>query len=128
LRCYGNECIVPTGPAVKGIIQEGGLYPEQWRLVCPSCGGLAGADLTCVSAAPILERWKALGSPPLDNPGASAIFRSAPAISDLSAWIEKNDPSHLELAYLGQQLWPNIGVMLDVFEHGLTGGASSGQV
>jgi hypothetical protein len=98
---------------VQSVVSEFGLRPEQWRLSCPSCGGTIGPDLEPVSADKIIRRWEEVGRLPLENPAASAAFKSAPVISNLEDWIKKNNPSHLELAYLGQQLWPNTKSMLD---------------
>jgi hypothetical protein len=39
-------------------------------------------------------------------------MRSIAAVADLPDWIERLEPSHLELAYLGQQMWPDIELML----------------
>ena len=115
LRCYGEDCrlALASPQQVQSIVSEAGLRPEQWRLQCPTCGGQIGPDLSPVAAEPIVKRWEETGRPTLDNPAASAAFRSSPGISDLPEWIRKNEPSHLELAYLGQQLWPNAHAMLD---------------
>jgi hypothetical protein len=111
-RCYGDDCRISQEAQLKSFVHETGVHPEDWRLICPSCGGTAGPDLECVQAAPIITRWLSVGRPPLENPGASAAFRSAPAITDLSAWVKRDEPSHLELAYVGQQMWPDIAEML----------------
>jgi hypothetical protein len=115
LRCYGNNCILKLSSPqqIQSVVSEFGLRPEQWRLSCPSCGGTIGPDLEPVSANKIIRRWQDVGRLPLENPAASAAFKSAPVISNLEDWIKKNNPSHLELAYLGQQLWPDTKSMLD---------------
>ncbi len=115
LRCYGQNCRLSASSSqhVQSLVYEAGLRPEQWRLQCPNCNGQVGPDLDPVMAAPILKRWEELGRPALDNPTASAVFKSATVIKDLNEWIRKSDPSHLELAYLGQQLWPDATKMLD---------------
>lgn len=120
LRCYGEDCTLSIGSPqqAQSVISEAGLRPEQWRFQCPLCGGPVGPDLASVAAEPIVNRWKERGSPTLDNPAASAVFRSAPKITDLPDWIRKNDPSHLELAYLGQQLWPDAHAMLESLKAG----------
>src|SRR5262249_47273354 len=100
---------------VRAAVREEGIRPEDWRLVCPTCGKVAGADLAPVRPEPIVKRWLAVGKPPLDNPAASAAFRSAPIVQDLPAWLAKSEPSHLELAYLGQQMWPTIRDMLEAY-------------
>lgn len=114
LQCYGDDCaIAQSSPQqVRSLVDEHGIPPEQWRLQCPKCGGVVGPDLEPVTAHPLIKKWLALDRPLLDNPAASAAFKSAAAVDDLPAWIAKNDPSHLELAYLGQQLWPAIEDML----------------
>jgi hypothetical protein len=115
LICYSNACtwsnVTPT--LVRAAVREEGIPPEDWRLLCPTCGSVAGVDLEPVSPNPIVKRWLAVGKPSLDNPAASAAFRSAPPVHDLPTWIAKSDPSHLELAYLGQQMWPTIREMLE---------------
>jgi curved DNA-binding protein CbpA len=119
LVCYGENCLPPK-PGVKspqGIkpvlaIQETGVQPEFWRFVCPSCGASVGPDLSLVSAVPIVEKWLSVGRPALDPPGAGAGIASIRPIADLAEWIANSKPSHLELAYVGQQMWPNIAAML----------------
>jgi hypothetical protein len=113
LRCYGDDCALgPAQRALNGVVSEGGLAPEQWELHCPTCHGPVGPDLALVNARTVTARWVKLGRPSLDSPAASAAFRSAAPINDLSSWIGKNNPSQLELAYLGQQIWPNLVAML----------------
>lgn len=113
-RCYGAECSLDiiTPQQAQSLLHEFHVDPAQWRLGCPSCSGQVGPNLEVVSAGPILERWDQLYRPPLDNPVASATFKAAPQVSDLERWVSDNDPSHLELAYLGQQLWSDTGEML----------------
>lgn len=112
-RCYDNECQLKleSPMSVKKLIRERGIRPEEWALTCPECGGTVGADLAPVNASAILRRWVEVGRPALDNPAASAVLKSASLVTNLSAWIQQNDPSHLELAYLGQQMWSSIHVM-----------------
>ena len=31
--------------------------------------------------------------------------------NDLPNWIQESSPTHLELAYIGQQMWPDISTM-----------------
>jgi hypothetical protein len=119
LVCYALECDQPKpGSSSQGItpalaIQESGLQPDQWLLLCPSCGTKVGPDIDNVSAAPIVRRWESLGRPPLEHPWADpTVVRSGAPITDLPRWIEDLHPSHLELAYLGQQMWPDIAAML----------------
>ena len=110
LRCYGDDCTVARSSPqeVRSVVDERGIPPEQWRLQCARCRGVVGPDLEAITSHPLITKWLSLGRPPLDNPAASAAFKSAAAVDDLPAWIAKNAPSHLELAYLGQQLWPTI--------------------
>jgi hypothetical protein len=109
LRCYGKDCrALRKSGLAKSAVTEMGVHPERWYLVCPLCGGPVGPDLEPVSAEVIVARWEASGRPVLDNPAAGAEWRSAPAIVNLPRWIEKSHPSPLELAYLGQQLWPTL--------------------
>ena len=115
LRCYGKRCgIAPKSlAAAKAVVHESGVHPEDWRLSCPQCGGRVGPDLGCIGREPIIARWNSVGRPELENPAAGATFSSVGTIPDLPEWIQKNDPSHLELAYVGQQMWTEISVMLD---------------
>lgn len=110
---FGTSALHREREMAKTVVYETGVHPEEWRLVCPSCSGVIGPDLECVQAEPIIAKWASAGRPVLENPAASAAFRSAPSITDLPQWIKRSEPSHLELAYLGQQLWPNIGEMLE---------------
>jgi hypothetical protein len=114
LRCYGDDCALSSGSTqhVQGLVSEFGQRPERWRLQCPTCGGAVGPDLQPVTTDLIITRWRQVGSPILDPPTASAAFRSATPISDLPNWIQRSDPSHLELAYLGQQMWPSAAAMM----------------
>jgi hypothetical protein len=115
LRCYGNDCPLTLSSTqhVQSVITEIGHRPARWRLQCPTCAGQVGPDLAPVATGSILSRWNSVGRPPLENPAASATFRSAAPISDLADWVQKNEPSHLELAYVGQQLWPDARTMLE---------------
>jgi hypothetical protein len=115
LRCYGNDCAVEVTSVqdTRRYVVENGVPPERWRLECPVCHDVVGPDLESVVAHPIITQWRAIGQPALDNPIASAAFASATNIDDLPSWVAQNDPSHLELAYLGQQIWPGIRSMLE---------------
>lgn len=116
LRCYGPDSCFPVA---SPIVHEYAPEPERWRLFCPSCPGRVGADLEPIEPRPILTRWFYLGRPSLENPGASAAFQSAPPIVDLPTWIHTADPSPLELAYIGQQLWPDLRTMLEACRSGV---------
>jgi hypothetical protein len=98
---------------IAKLIREEGITPENWRLVCPICGGLSGPDLTPVTVECLLTQWHKVARPKLENPSAGRFWRSAAPATDLDRWIRELDPTKLELAYLGQQMWPDIGKMLD---------------
>ncbi len=120
LRCYGSDChLAPQSEtSAKTVIHEAGVYPVAWHLICPSCGGPVAPDLEPVRPELIVEKWERTGKPVLDNPGASWDFE-VPAVRDLAEWVRGSDPSPLELAYCGQQLWPSIVAMFE--ELGPTG-------
>jgi hypothetical protein len=63
----------------------------------------------------VLAQWHKVGRPKLENPSAGRFWRSAAPISDLQDWIKRLEPSQLELAYLGQQMWQDISMMLNDF-------------
>jgi hypothetical protein len=112
LRCYGKDCrALRKKGSAKSAVTEMGVHPEKWFLVCPLCAGPVGPDLNPVRSEVIVAQWEASGRPALDNPAAGADWRSAPPIVNLPDWIAKSDPSPLELAYLGQQLWPTLCAM-----------------
>ena len=115
LRCYGEDCKLAVGspPELLNVVFDPDSPPQRWRLQCPKCNGRVGPDLAPVSADRIILRWGSIGRPPMDNPGASAAFESVAAITELAEWVRKNNPSHLELAYLGQELWPDLRAMFD---------------
>ncbi len=120
LVCYGDSpCRAPKpgsnegGLLHKAPIEEKGLLPDKWLLLCPYCGSTVGPDLAPLSAPTIVKRWEGLGRPLLENPAAGAGIARATRISDLKGWIAESDPSKLELAYLGQQLWPTTREMLE---------------
>ena len=115
LKCYRDDCnLAPQSEATaKAVVRETGLHPEEWRLACPYCGGVVGPDICSIRPEPIIAKWEILGRPELENPGASPDLSSALAIRDLPGWIGKCDPSPLELAYIAQQMWADIGGMLD---------------
>jgi len=115
MRCYGNECDLSpySNAAVKALVRERSVWPQDWNLACPRCGAVAGPDIAGVRPEPIIERWKNIGRPVLENPGASPLFRSAPKVRDLPEWMGRTEPSHLELCYVAQQMWPDIFDMLN---------------
>ncbi len=118
LVCYGNKCRAPKpgsgsdGIAASSAIRESGVQPDRWLLVCPFCGASVGPDIACMTDEQLIRRWESVGRPRLENPGAGAGLQSAAEIVDLPQWIGRSEPSHLELAYLGQQMSPDIGTML----------------
>jgi hypothetical protein len=113
LRCYGNNCRAARKQGfAKSAVVERGVYPDKWYLACPVCRGQFGPDLDRVCVEVIVSRWKHSGKPALDNPAAGADWRSAPEVVDVPRWIERSDPSPLELAYVGQQLWATMREML----------------
>jgi hypothetical protein len=118
LVCYGEGCTAPkpgthaTSMTVSSVLKEHGVQPNQWLLVCPLCGASVGPDLGVITSDAIVTRWDAVGRPALENPGAGAGIRSAAPVTDLPNWIAQLDPNAFELAYLGQQLWPDIVSML----------------
>jgi hypothetical protein len=123
LVCYGENCKAPK-PAVgsealtaSAVIRESGVQPDKWFLLCPFCSGTVGPDISGMAREPLIMRWQSHGRPPLENPGAGAGWESIPEVVDLPKWIDDLQPSHLELAYLGQQLWPNIASMLEAMPH-----------
>jgi hypothetical protein len=115
-RCNwtGSQPGIVTGK-ISGI-RSGG--PEHWLLRCRECGRLPegrGApdrhilqpDITNVDANLIVKRWEERRRPKLDAPEASRTTKSVGPIVDLHKWIERYEPSLYELAYVGQQMWPN---------------------
>ena len=118
LVCYGSNCSAPKpGACSRGlkpvkVINESGVQPNNWLLLCPKCGASVGPDISTISAVPLVRRWESLGRPRLDNPGAGWNLQPPPAVVDLPQWMNRSQPSHLELAYFGSQMWPSIESML----------------
>jgi hypothetical protein len=96
----------------SSVIREFGVQPDKWLLICPRCGASAGPDIAAITSEPLIRRWRSVGQPRLENPGAGWNIQSAAPVVDLPQWIELSKPSPLELAYLGQQIWPHIEDML----------------
>lgn len=118
LVCYGNRCRAKrpgsgsNGMAARSVIRESGLHPDKWLLVCPYCGASVGPDITCMTGELLIHRWESVGRPRLEYPVAGAGIQSLGNIVDLAEWIGCSEPSQFELAYLGQQMWPDIASML----------------
>ena len=81
---------------------------------CPVCHGWAslGPDLRGLDAEAILKRWEKLGKPTLEAPGAAPNIVSIAPISDLRHWLKTFEPMPNELAYVGQQLWPDFATFV----------------
>ena len=86
--------------------------PMFWRVRCPECGNIAGPDIDDLDLDTILQRWKAMDRPRLEQPGAARSIRSIAPIRDLEAWLSSFGPMVNELSYVGQQLWPNLALFL----------------
>lgn len=86
---------------------RGNEGPAGWRLRCPECRALVGHGLSDIDAESIVRRWVAVGRPSLEMPGAALSIKSMLPIEDLSRWLESYQPMENELAYVGQQLWPD---------------------
>lgn len=84
-----------------------GDKPAYWLLECPECFALIEPDLCGLDSEVIIRQWDRLGRPALENPGAALNIVSAPPINDLRNWNDSFKPMANELAYVGQQLWPN---------------------
>lgn len=126
LVCYGGKCSAPKpgssscGMAPTSVIKESGVQPDKWLLLCPTCGASVGPDIASISPGPLISHWQSIGRPRLENPGAGWNLQSVPAIVDLPEWVSHSQPSHFELAYLGQQMWPNIERMLAAMTESVT--------
>lgn len=116
--CYGDECKAPKPGSSSGsiiassAIRESGVQPDKWLLLCPLCGASVGPDVADMAAEPLMRQWQSISQPELENPGAGWNLQSIAPIIDLPQWIQSSQPSHLEIAYVGQQMWPNLAVML----------------
>ena len=86
--------------------------PMFWRVRCPKCGSIAFPDIADLDYDIIINRWKSLGRPALDNPAAAKMIVSVKPVYDFKKWIENFKPMETELAYVGQQLWPNLAHFL----------------
>ncbi|MDP6495912.1 MAG: hypothetical protein QGI09_10970, partial [Dehalococcoidia bacterium] len=102
-------------------IRNGG--PEHWVLRCSECGRLPegrgapdrhvlGPDISNVDSKLVSKRWEELNHPKLDHPAASRTTKSVGPIVDLNEWIGRYEPDLYELAYVGQQVWPNFADFL----------------
>jgi len=94
----------------KGIGSEIGCIgdkPAYWLFECPECFAPVEPDLFGLDTEIIINQWERLGRPVLENPGAASNIVSAPSVNDLRNWVDSFKPMANELAYVGQQLWPN---------------------
>lgn len=93
-------------PGIEVNPREG---PTGWRLRCSDCYMLVGPNLDGLDPSAIIQRWKEQGKPRLDSPAASVLIESVAPLLDLETWIQddKYPPMENEVAYVGQQLWPN---------------------
>lgn len=118
LVCYGEDCKAPKpgsaagGMPASSVVRESGVQPDQWLLLCPFCGATIGPDVADIVIEPLIQKWHSLNQPQVENPGAGWNLQSIAPIADLPQWIRTSQPSYLELAYVGQQMWPNIESML----------------
>ena len=64
-------------------------------------------DISKINAKLILKRWEEVGRPNIDHPAASRTTKSVGLIGNLDEWIRIYEPNLHELAYVGQQLWPD---------------------
>jgi outer membrane protein assembly factor BamB len=100
----------------RGTGQELGYAGEQsyYALKCPECFGFESLepDLRGLDENSIIERWVKLDKPVLEAPGAARNIVSIRPIADLKHWIRSFVPMPNELAYVGQQLWPNFATFI----------------
>lgn len=118
LVCYGEKCQAPKpgstsdGLATSAVIQESGVRPDKWLLLCPSCRASVGPDLGFMTThsplSIVIQRWETLGRPGLDDPSAGAALDSAGNVVDLAEWAKRLKPNPFEFAYMAQQMWPDI--------------------
>lgn len=86
--------------------------PMFWRVRCPKCGNIALPDVSGFDSEIIFNRWISLDKPVLDNPAAAKTIKSVKRISDIPKWIDDFRPTSMELAYVGQQMWPSLAHFL----------------
>lgn len=83
-----------------------------YALKCPECSENPYPDLRGLDENIIVKRWIELGKQTLEAPGAASNIVSIEPIRDLKIWIESFKPMANELAYVGQQLWPNFSTFI----------------
>lgn len=88
------------------LITDESIGPEGWRLRCPEHSCLVGPDVQPLRRDVMIQRWLSIGRPLLDNPSAATSIKSVGPVINLEEWIHRFQPMDLELAYVGQQLWP----------------------
>jgi len=86
--------------------------PASWIISCPKCGRIAGPDIDDIDWDNIISRWKDMGMPRLEHPACAKLITSTRPIFDLEEWIQSFEPMEKELAYVGQQLWPNFAAFM----------------
>src|SRR2546423_798766 len=102
---------------MKGLpfVGEDGFYPDwaprdgRWlfQRTLATLGGMMAGYAEMVAAR---------------TPGADQVVVWVPrsgVLQWLPVWIAKSEPSHLELAYLGQQLWPDMQTMMKDLRAGI---------
>lgn len=94
---------------------NGVIYPSRQiyvNLICPECLSSIYPDLRELNIEVIIRQWDQLGRPPLEMPGAAANIKGMKPIENLADWITSFKPMENELAYVGQQLWPNFACFI----------------
>ncbi len=90
--------------------------PATWRLRCPECGALVGHELAGLDAESIVQHWVSAGRPNLERAGAATSIKSTLPIRDLAEWLDSAQPMENELAYVGQQLWPDFRSFIEAVQ------------
>ena len=83
-----------------------------YALKCPKCYSSLEPDLRGLNKRIIIEKWVDSGKPVLESPGTAPNIVSTKPIIDLEHWIRSFKPMPNELAYVGQQLWPNFATFI----------------
>ncbi|MDA8217651.1 MAG: PQQ-binding-like beta-propeller repeat protein [Dehalococcoidales bacterium] len=98
----------------RGQGREAGVsgYAPVWKPKCPECAEDLLPDLCQLDREAIVEMWETRGKPALEPPHASMELASVMPISDLRQRLSFREWSGEELAYVGQQLWPDLASFL----------------